>query len=152
MEIVLYIFCFTVVPLGMVELLRPILKRKQLKDKLKIKFISPIGNYIIFFVMFFVMIYFLYLFIMQKDINQLILFAGTYTILAIQLSKSYVIMCKEGILLNGTYFSFEEKRKGQRVSDVIGRRIYEINTDKKRAYVYVSKKYMDEIRKYDVFR
>ena len=147
MEIVGFCFCIAVDIYVVLDFLKPLRNKKYLKDGYKLKFISPIWNYGILFLASLGMIYSLSLLIKESSIHNLIFFNIIFITIMFEISKSYILICKDGIFIDGIYFSNAEKQEAQYTKKImiLNRRIYAIKTKNKYAYVYLRKKYIDEI-------
>ena len=147
MEFILICFFIVTNIYEVIEFLKPFFKWKYLKDGYKLKLISPIWYYFMLCIELLGAVCCLFLFISNKEFNNIIILNISFYTGIVGLSKSYVILCKNGLFLNGTYFSYEEKQEGQYVTKIIfwNRRIYAIKTINKYAYVFLRKKYINEL-------
>jgi hypothetical protein len=149
MWVVFNIFFIVIDLYVLIDFIKPLYKKKYLRNGYKFRFISPIWTYIILFLAFLGSIYYLYLYVTQKEVDCIIFFNMLFIIAIYELSKSYILVCKTGLFIGGIYFSNTEKQEGQYVTRIMiwNRRIYVIKTTSKFAYVYLRKKYIDEMTK-----
>jgi hypothetical protein len=146
-ELALFCFCIIADAYILIDFLRPFFKIKYLKDGFKIKFTSPVFHYFGLSFITLGAIYFLIRFITYKEIYNMVFFSMVFITVLMRLSKSYIIFCRDGLLMNGIYFSYKEKQEGQKITDPFFGRIYEISIPGQFGYVYLRKKCMDELMK-----
>lgn len=135
-----------------IDLILPFIKCKKNNSNYKIRFVAPKLQYVVLFFSFLGAIYFIISFIKYNHMNNLI-FLNLIIIIGTEvLSKSFILFCKDGLYLNGTFFTYEEKKEGQFIKKIKlwYRRIYAIKTSNKYAYIYSSKRYADKLINTDV--
>ncbi|MHB8128700.1 MAG: hypothetical protein ACYDEX_06870 [Mobilitalea sp.] len=149
MEYILICFCIVIDIYETIDFFKPFFNKKYLKEEYKLKLVSPIWQYIIICVAFLGAICFLFSFITQGEVSNIVFFSLLFFTGKVELSRSYVLVCRDGLFLNGTYFSNQEKQEAQAVTRIIfwHRRIYAIRTASKYDYVFLSRKYIDELTK-----